>query len=67
MAILGVGGGQWKSLRKEKLAKEGQMKGHLFEKKERFSMRKFSVEYAPRGLAFLGTGAVSADETYFYW
>ena len=41
------------------------MKGHLFEKKERFSIRKNSVwEFAPAliGLAFLGTGAVSADE-----
>ena len=41
------------------------MKGHLFEKKERFSIRKFSVGVCSAliGLAFLGTGAVSADET----
>ena len=40
------------------------MKGHLFEKKERFSIRKFSVGVCSAliGLAFLGTGAVSADE-----
>lgn len=40
------------------------MKGHLFEKKERFSIRKFSVGVCSTliGLAFLGTGAVSADE-----
>ena len=41
------------------------MKGHRFEKKERFSIRKFSVGVCSAliGLAFLGTGAVSADET----
>ena len=40
------------------------MKGHLFEKKERFSIRKFSVGVCSAliGLAFLGIGAVSADE-----
>ena len=40
------------------------MKGHRFEKKERFSIRKFSVGVCSAliGLAFLGTGAVSADE-----
>ena len=45
--------------------KEVKMKGHLFEKQERFSIRKFSVGVCSAliGLAFLGTGAVSADET----
>ena len=40
------------------------MKGHRFEKKERFSIRKFSVGVCSAliGLAFLGTGAVYADE-----
>ena len=49
----------------EKTYKEVKMKGHLFEKKERFSIRKFSVGVCSAliGLAFLGTGAVSADET----
>ena len=48
----------------EKTYKEVKMKGHLFEKKERFSIRKFSVGVCSAliGLAFLGTGAVSADE-----
>ena len=42
------------------------MKGHQFEKQQRFSIRKFSVGVCSAliGLAFLGTGAVSADETH---
>ena len=42
------------------------MKGHQFEKQQRFSIRKFSVGVCSAliGLAFLGTGVVSADETY---
>ena len=41
------------------------MKSHQFEKQQRFSIRKFSVGVCSAliGLAFLGTGAVSADET----
>ena len=42
------------------------MKGHQFEKQQRFSIRKFSVGVCSAliGLAFLGTGGVSADETH---
>ena len=40
------------------------MKGHLFEKKNKYSIRKLSVGVCSAliGLAFLGAGAVSADE-----
>ena len=42
------------------------MKGHQFEKQQRFSIRKFSVGVCSAliGLAFLGAGAVSADEKH---